>query len=978
MKKLLSIFFALVLCVLLTNSSAQASKISISTFDELKNHLEYKAIKRTGYDPSPVNCFVLKPGVYELTKNISIDLDDSFFDGKKDAIKYGIISAIENFVLDGNGNTISFKQDNAVALFGIINTKKYTVENLKIKYPNNVYGFALAQALIAGDDDTDYAVANGNIRNVDVSVAGNVIPLYTNNVEQKSNYFIGDFKGKMATGFAWYIQNSNLEKIKINVAGNIGNTDRPTNDDDMVAAYGLTHHFGNVHYNKTINAKTWDELHNKGNASVLKDAAHIYDLVINVGGNIQAYGYNAGYSSSLGYDMSSAWIERADINITGDIITKLDGNSARMSDYSTPNAFGLSDELMNFTDSSLQVNNIIFEGNNLSGIRNLCFVGAMANNNSHGNYINISNNNIVVRGKIYGKSNKNILSSVGFNNDWDSNGGIDNNGKMISNGVDWQHVNTNNTYNVGSVILEGKDVVQYQTLGKKWRTGQHPIGDFKLPEASLQGSKVTIGDVNVKANAAYVSLLMYNSSNAKNNTLTYNNINVEANTANFYGMGHVQNSNPDKNYYKNNTENNHIVCKNITIKADEAPYVCLLAGYHESQQPISNCSLKADEVKININSANKTSYIGGFAGYSTESIDSCRLFLGSFNLAMAKGKGRAYMGLGAAYQNGASISNCGVFVDGDMNVEGPVLFGGGFTGYIKNSKLEHNDLQIDGKSNIDIKGGSFGGFVGYSNNSSINKNSSLYLNEFSPFIGFSKGGGAITANAHYVNGKAPMYFSGLIAAGEGTTKVSNNTLLVEREFDNTILYRKDAVSADSNNNYLVVVDIDNYHNRKAYATTETLSTVDEMDDEVPVFRKSDTEIGKINIAKRSFQEKYWNKTFSPYIITDKEQNFAYMSVNDAGNISVFGVDSNKIVKDGGKKAALFDYYHRHAGLVDDKGIVYDLLGIKGSLKEAPQNTPNISAKYPLTGDNRNITLYVILAILSVCMISLLKVRYNKN
>lgn len=908
--------------------SLKGSSLEIRSFEDLKPNLEYKSVPIRDGSSDLIERLVLKGGNYEIVSNFEIDLDDPFFSGKEEAIRYGLISAIENISINGNGHTVSFKQNKAVALFSLVNCPEYIIENLKVSYPGDVSGFGFAQMLKSKDNDTGLAKATGLVKNVEINVGGNINPLEVNGQEVWSNHFIGQYKGVMSTGFSWYIQNTDIENIDININGNIGDTSRPTVETDMVAAYGFTHHFGNVAYTKDYNASTWERLHNQGDPSVLKDAGHIIGLNINVGGNIQAYGNNTGYSAGVGQDMASAWMENINVKITGNIITDLVGNSTNIPySYTTPYAFGVSDELMNLTDSSLEVNNIIFNGKNLSESSDLVLVGATANNNSTGNYINIKNNNIKVRGKIEGKSNQNILSSIGFNNDWNSS---------ENSGVNWIHVNENNNYDVGQIDLKSDKIIQFNALGKKWRTGQNPLGTQKLPEASLKDNKVIVGDINiVSSGTVSTALLMFNSSNAKNNTLDYGNITIKGNSTSFYGMGNLQNKQPTTNFYENIAENNHVTMKDLNIETKEAPYISMMVGFQDTEQKLKNSTVNVGKVSIKLDNNSYPSYIGGIASFSKDIIDSCRVFAGSVKIENTGNK-NIYFGLGASRANGTTIKNSGVFVDSDIDIQSPTLYGGGFIGYSKGSTIQGNDFQLDGKNNIQLSKGTYGGFGGWLSNSTIKNNSSLILNDFAPFAGHANGG-IITGAAHYVKEKAPQYFSALLSSGGDNPKIINSTLLVEKEFEDTILYRKDSISEDSGDNYLVVVDGGSDFNRTAYKVAETVSTSEEMGEEVPVFKKIGEPIGKINIKERTFQDRYWNVDVAPYEVGNEENNFDYMIKNQAGQINVFGIDSNKIVSADGTKAILHDYYHRHAGLMSDTSIVYDLLGIRGDSTDEDDN-----------------------------------------
>ena len=918
----------------------EGEPIQIGSFEELKPYLEQKTIQKPQLDGHYSDRLALQSGNYIVTQDFTIDLSDPFFEGKQDRIQYGIISGDEPFTFYGGGMTITVKpavdSDPSVALFGTVNTTEFKIENLTVEYPGDVSGFGFAQNLVAQDKETGVATSEGLVKNVKVVVGGNVLPLVAVDHDGDYKHFLNsNYTGQIATGFSWYLRGMDIEGLTIDVHGNIGSDQRPESDADMVSAYGLTHAYQNVGYRKDYNGTTWDELHNQNNPSILKAAGHITDLTIHVGGNIQAYGKNTGYAAGVGHYMAEAWMERAQITVEGDIITDLAESTTPIGrSYTFPFALGISKGLMNFTDSSLHVNNIVFEGKNLSGSSEYSMVGALAYTNGEGTYTNISRNKITVKEKMKGNTGETLLSSIGFWNSWNTN---------KNRGVNWVHENEQNTYSIGSIELNGDKEISFFALGEKWRTGEGPVGKLTLPEASLKGSKVEVGDVKIQSKGkANASLLMRNFSNAKKNSLKYGNVSVEAEVVEFAGMGHLMNQEPVKNYYDNVAEDNHLTMGNFTIAAKDAPGISLLAGSQDKNQPMKNCTAKVGKVEITQNS-DRASSIGGMASYAQDEIDGCRVFADSVKVKN-EGTGNLFFGLGAAYSYGATIQDSGVFVDGNVELNCQRLYGGGFLGFAKGSSIKGNDLQVDGNHQAPPQ---YGGFAGQITDVELDENSSLLLNDFRPFVGFATRG-SINRTAHYVNGKAPKNFSGLIVLGrEGELpKITNSTLLVEKAFEDTILYRKDCVTGDSKDNYLVVVDTEDEFNRKAYKVAETNSTEEEMGEATPVFKKTGAPIAKINIAKRSFQDQYWTAdVVDDYPITNAEESFEYMTAKEnTGEISVFGADHKDIVKDGGAKGTLHDYDRRHAGLRSESGIALDLLGIKGSKKgkEEEPGTPPAS------------------------------------
>lgn len=912
----------------------EGTTIEITSFEDLKKHLEVKTIRKHPSDP-PVQRFVLKKGKYRVMQDFDIDLNDAYFTDNEEIIKYGMISATDEMMFDGENHTITVRPisgEPSVALFGVVNATSISIENLKVNYPGDVSGFAFAQRLVAKDTDEELATAKGLLKNISVTVGGSVLPLATTGSDGHSNLFAHNFDGDISAGFSWHIENTNLETVNINIAKDIGIETRPAQETDMVAAYGLTQHYSNVPITQSYNAQSWEKIHNDNQPEVLKSAGHIIDLTIHVGGNIQAYGYNAGYAAGIGHNMSEAWMERIKVTVDGDIVTNLDGKNTGRYSFHAPYAHGFSDELMNLTDSSLAVQNIKFIGKNLNELdaKGPYLLTATASTNRAGTYINLKNNRMTVNGALQGECNQPLMCTIGFGNTW-----------IRSNGTNWVHESANNTHTIGSIDLKGDKSVSFYALGRRWRTGENPIGSMKLPEASLQKNTVTVGDVKIQSEGlAEIALLMFNFSNAKENTLKYGDMDFKAKQVFFYGMGNLRNQEPKQNAYSNVAEHNDLTMGNLTITAEEAPYISLLAGLQEKEQAMKKCTAKVGKVDIALNSDNP-GYVGGMASYSLDQINGCRVFADSVKVKN-EGTGNLFFGLGAAYSYGATIQDSGVFVDGNVELNCQRLYGGGFLGFAKGSSIKGNDLQVDGNHQTPPQ---YGGFAGQITDVELDENSSLLLNDFMPFVGFATRG-SINRTAHYVNGKAPKNFSGLIVLGkEGELpKITNSTLLVEKAFEDTILYRKDCVTGDSRDNYLVVVDTKDEFNRKAYKVAETNSTEEEMGEATPVFKKTGEPIAKINIAKRSFQDKYWTKNVAPYTIGDAEKLFEYMTASEAGEIKVFGVDAAKIVSGDGTKGMLQDYNQRHAGLRSESGIALDLLGIKGSKKgkEEEPGTPPAS------------------------------------
>ena len=99
--------------------------------------------------------------------------------------------------------------------------------------------------------------------------------------------------------------------------------------------------------------------------------------------------------------------------------------------------------------------------------------------------------------------------------------------------------------------------------------------------------------------------------------------------------------------------------------------------------------------------------------------------------------------------------------------------------------------------------GIFAGFAGWIKNTTISNSRSLILNDWAVFTGFADGG-KITGVAHYINKPNPTFWSAILGADRNNNKpiITNSTLLVEKENEDTWLYRTGNVSEESKDNYV--------------------------------------------------------------------------------------------------------------------------------------------------------------------------------
>lgn len=917
---------------------APAATVEIASFADLEPYLEIKTLTNDCLDSASREVLTLKPGNYKLAKDFQINPANPYFADKKQLVQYGLINIDDAVTFDGDGHTISFPAQDAFPLFGRVAADKFTITNLKLKYAGDVDGFPFAMELRGGSTLTDqgFVAASGKVENIEVSVAGNVKPLASLGKVRCSTNYAGNYQGVLSTGFTWFADDTNFDNLKIDVKGNIGSETAPESEDASAGAFGFTFHFGNTTPQRETNqidgGKTWRELYVNRKPQVLEATGHLKNLNLQVGGSIQAVTKNAGYAAGIGFDLGEAWIDNAQINIVGDLKVDMQGGKGYRSGISAPLAAGISEEVQNFTNSQLQVKNIIFKSNPAISQKtgsswNYTRVHGLADDNSKGNYLNVKNNTIKIAEKMQVESSMWILSSAGFMNSWNSDG---------ENGVNDLQVYENNTYRVGEIELKGTGTgdIFYAGLAMKARTGKetNPAKKSPLPEVSAKNNQLTCGNFKIDNPKGDVDaqLMMYNLANAKGNSVTYGDISVSASNLDFSGLGHILNSEPEENFYPQLTADNHFKAGNINISAKTAGTVALMFGSQDKKQPAEKCSAQAKSFNVALTDpdAKEAAYIGGLTAFGQSDIKDSRIVVGDVKVASASQK-NLYFGLGAARaQNNATHSGNTVFVDKNIEVNhAGFIYGGDYSGFLRDFSIKNSHLQVDGVQKVDSKGGSYGGFAGQINNTTVTDSSALLLNDYQPFVFLAKGG-EINRVAHYINKAVPTYYSGLLGGhyGDQPMMVKNSTLLVEKDHADSPLFRTTNVAAGSENNYLTVVnDPASKLNRTAYRTAAT--KISEDGQEVEVMAKAGEPVGSIQIAKRSFQDKYWNAAVQDYQTGSAEVNFKYMVKDSSGaKLKVFALPAGIVTADA-STGKLSDYFSRHAGIIAENGPAYDLLGI---------------------------------------------------
>ena len=988
--------------------------IKVSSFEDLKNELKKVDVQRYLRVDNGKH-LVLKNNNYKLESDITIDLADAYFSDKHDYIQTGIMSFGNSvndehqtaddseFIFDGNGHTITIKPEQgkeALPLFGLIISGKTQIKNLDLVIDGDVVGYPFADLIssMQSKDEQGYTIANGLVENITVNVNGSVVPQvlpWDENSNRWSillnNHFIGNFIGSMATGFGVKVNRTNLNNIKVNIAGDIGSS-QATNLDDtykqMLAegknysagAFGFLWCSDDADYYKdetgdNVWTKTRTELFKNGNYKVLRECGYIENVDINIGGSIYATGYDNAYAAGFMDSSDNSWVDNVNIEIDGDIKTVLLGGTEGNSLYGngqmeTSYAVGFAESIMNLTNSKLSVNNLIMDvsddyqkkvnGNTQNLVTSLCGIGY---DSGAGNLIRLVNNTVNIREKMEAKTSINLIANSGFYNTWNSNS---------KDGVNWAHFFEDNEITIGEIDLKQNSnyALQYYGLGEKFRTGTLSDREVKegykpLEEVSAKNNTLNVGKLTLTNQGGYSKVYpsFFNAANAKNNDISYGDITVVSRDGVFSGFGNIINDEPRENNGINEiTENNKLDLGDITIAGINFQTISLGASNIDSNKTMKNNKIKAGDVIVKLGGFNdqgqlahqneKTLYFGGLSYYNKGLIEDNHIFVKDIDILNTS---TTYSGLGAAFNKG-EMKDSTVLVDKDVKI-GSVgkLYEGLFTGYSKGGDFANCHAQINGITSLGVPQGVgryFGSFGGWLANTDVQNSSALMFNGYSPFA-YYMDGGSLDGVANYSDEGNWKFMSGLLATSNQNNKptIKNSTYIVNKVFEYTdneginqkqnnedsIVYRDDNVSSDTTNNYIVIVgeEGEDEYNRVAYKLEKRKATEDEMGPSVPEVwakGKDAKPVGKINIAKRTFQDKYWGDHASEYKTGKDEKEFHYMNENpDNLKIISYGrfkdiVESSGAISD---KASLENYYNRHVGLRVADGPIFDLLGIKG-------------------------------------------------
>lgn len=903
-----------------------------------------------------------------ITSNPEVELEhNSFF--------------MRNSSFYGQGHTITIQKGDRdmYSLFGDLSTwdkTEDTIKDLNIVYNGDVIGSGFARNITSHQNGNSHIIENVNIK-----VNGNILPFVMETLPKR--------KIAMSAGFGFGIVSTKVDKVSINVTGNIGSENPVTDTSDLDFVYSRSAGF------MLDRVQRWSSQNN------FRD---ITNLNIKVGGSIlaESTGYYA-EADGIGHDIQAKNFKNIKVDVGGDIKAVSNGDyklEFGTSKWNPITASAIGYKLHHLENFDINIGGSVKAINNgdinvptmATGIGRYDYESDLSKDEIKSNPLTIKKVNLNVGGNIsatanheYWKNDKEVstYACAGFLNDMDE-------------GLENYDVFEGNTINVSGNV-ESNNKAGYSEA----RLWGYFMGDGNTLSANSLIAKNGNGDVYAAPFTAFVK--------GQNNKVTLNS-NIIAKGQGGYVGGFAE----DVTKFDGNADGNKIDIKGFDLKGIErfggfAVYtdkhenqpgieidvrnVDLLIGDVKIESPQKNAliggfiahngsgkELNNNKVTLGDLTVNGSGYVGGFVGYNSGKIDNSFANVKSINVLgnlNSQDANNHCVGGFAGYGLGGSINNSGAFVEdsikttngNDVNVGGfagciydqtfsndAAQVGeniistnnkgaasiGGFAGLLANF---HDKVTVDKSTSLvfgDIKGesdttedlGVAAGFVG----ALFNNDKTLGITDSASYVGGKLGIGGNNPEKDFATAVGVLYkasLKGFTVLVNMTDNKENNKLIV----DKYVAAMEDGVFE---NNFVTEVKDGN---RKAFAVTKSGDK----------FVKG-SELGQIDIAARAFQNKYWDKDQSS--ANGGKENFDYVKKNDK-NIAFTPIATglSTVSTSPFKQATLPDFYTRHLALLSNNGPIYDILGIPAGKAEEP--TPKPDNPIPKTENPRGkIILYV--------------------
>ena len=894
----------------------------------------------------------------------------------------------------GQGHTITIEKGtrDMYSLFGDLSTNNKMVDRIKdlnIVYKGDVIGSGFARNFSSTDNKDSHL-----IENINITVNGNILPF----VEETAS------KRKIATssGFIFGIVSTKVDKVNINVSGNIGLENPVADTSDLYFVYSRSAGF-------MIN-----RVHRFSSQNNFRD---ITNLDIKVGGSILAgsTGYYA-EADGIGHDIQAKNFKNIKLHVGGDIKAVVNGDykapfTLYKSSPITASAIGyqihhLENLNVNIGGSVIAINNGDLNIHTMAmGIGRYDYENDLSDDLLKTNPLTIKNVNLNVGGNISATANKDYRENdeevstyacAGFLNDMDSglenydvfegntinvNGNVESNNKAgYSDAWLWGYfMGDGNSLSANRLIAKNESGSVYAAPFKAFVKGQKnkvtlnsdiiakgkwgKVGGFAESvtkfDGIADGNKIDIKGFDLEGIGMFGGFAAKASKHknqpdveidVKNVDLSLGNITISSPVKNAVMGGFISQS-------EGKIENCKVHGKDFTVNKSSEAYTGGFTGNNTGDGKLNNNIVYFDNLNVKGSGS-----VGGYVGLNSGEIDKSFANVKGINFDGDGSNGQMIGGfLGFGY--GGSINNSGAFVEDSITAtKAGDAYLGGFAGVAYGGKFSNDASQVgENITSLNNKGAAnIGGFAGniqaYIDDDNTIHNTSVD-NSTSLVFGDIKGESNVSEEVGIASG-----FVGYIINRDKTKGITNSASYVGGKLEMTGQNEKKYVA----NAVGVLEDA----TLKGFTVLGNIT--DNEGSNKSIFEKYVAE--KKGIFEKNFVTEVKGGNRKAFLVTksgnkfvkeselgqidiaarafqekywDKDlssvnggkENFVYVEKNDKDIVfTPIATGLGTISTSPFNKAALPDFYTRHLALLSNIGPIYDILGIPAG-KPKPEPEP---------------------------------------
>ena len=880
------------------------------------------------------------------------------------------------------------------SFFGDLSTNNQSVDTIKdlnIVYNGDVIGSGFARN-IGSHHNMDSHI----IENINITVNGNILPFV---VETVNNRMVA-----MSAGFGFGIVSTKVDKVKINVSGNIGSETPVADTSDLDFVYSRSAGF------------MLDRVHRFSSQNNFRD---ITNLDIKVGGSILAV--STGYLSEadgLGHDIQAKNFKNIKLDVGGDIKAVNNGDYKlpfSLSKWNPITASAIGYKLHHLENLDINIGGSVMAINNgdlniptmAMGIGRYDYENDLSDDELQtypltikNVILNVGKNISATANQDYRENDKRVstFACAGFMNDM--YGGLDNYDVFEDNTINVKgNVESNNKAGFSNAWLWGYFMGDRNSLSANSLIANNESGGvYAAPFRAFvkgQNNKVKLNsDIIAKGNwgqvGGFAEAVTKFDGKEDGNIIDIKGFDLEG-IGRFGGFAAVASKHKNQPNVDIDIKNVDLSLENITINSPLKNAV--IGGFiSQNEGKIENCKVHGKDFTVNNSS---DAYTGGFTGNNTSEGKLINNIVYFDNLTV-KGSGSVggYVGLNSreidksfanvkginfdgdgsndqmiggflGFGYGGSINNSGAFVENSITAtKAGDAYLGGFAGLAYGGKFSNDAAQVGenitslnntGSANI---GGFAGNIQAYMDDDDNIHNTSVD-NSTSLVFGDIRGESNVSEEVGIASG-----FVGFIVNGDKSQGITNSASYVGGKLDmtgqNEKKYVANAVGVledASLKGFTVLGNItDNEASNKSifekYVAENKGNFENNFVTEVKdgnrkafsVTKSGDKFVKGTELGQIDIGGRAFQDKYWDKDLNSTnggKENFVYVEKNDK-NIAFTPIATGLVTISTSpfNKATLPDFYIRHLAILSNDGPIYDILGIPAGKVEEPEPKPN--------------------------------------